>query len=71
MAWTSKLLKTMQASQALLVRIMYGVHATIGVILAASFTNNFNLFFFEIFIIVSAVEYILTVKKSKKGEWKW
>lgn len=71
MAWTTKLLKTIKASQALLVRIMYGVHATIGVVLAASFTNNFNLFFFEIFIIVSAIEYVVTVKKSKKGEWKW
>ncbi|PIK52440.1 putative transmembrane protein [Apostichopus japonicus] len=71
MSCAAKIVKTIMASQALLVRLIYAIHASIGVIIAASLTKNNKLYFFQLFLLVSAAEYIWTIKKSKKGEWKW
>ncbi|KAJ8045118.1 hypothetical protein HOLleu_08052 [Holothuria leucospilota] len=49
--------------------MIYGCHASIGVILAA-YTVDKRIACFQIFLLISVCEYVFTMKKNKHGDWK-
>lgn len=70
MSFIDCVVRYFKASQALVVRMIYGCHASIGVILAA-FTVDKRIACFQIFLLISVCEYVFTMKKNKHGDWKW
>ncbi|XP_033634893.1 transmembrane protein 26-like [Asterias rubens] len=58
-------------SKAIFVRLLFGAHGTLAVIVLATLTEVKWFWFAECLILVSLLETFVTLKVNKHAEWKW
>ena len=59
------------AAKALLVRLVFAIHGSIGVIALVEITKIDYYLLAECLILVSVLESFVTLKVTDRGEWKW
>ncbi|XP_077313781.1 transmembrane protein 26-like [Lithobates pipiens] len=63
--------KCFKILSAIVSRLFFGLHGSLMIALLAAMTNNYNYFLLLSFVLLLFIEMIITLQKTKKGEWKW
>ena len=59
------------ASKAILVRLLFAIHGSIGVVALVEISDIDWYLLAECLIFVSVFETFITLKITNRGEWKW
>ena len=59
------------SAKAIIVRLLFAIHGSIGVVAVVEITNVEWYLFAECLIFVSVLETFITLKITNRGEWKW